>query len=126
MVFLLSTLNRYKKKERKCTNPKPMYGGNFCSGKAMEMEICPPVNGQWSSWQYSTDSYCQFNKENEKWMKPKYRNCTGLFGGLCLPDPKTNETDSGYTVCEPINGKWSSWKLIDKNCSLNMAGNKIQ
>ena len=86
--------------------------------------MCPPENGQWSDWEHS-DAECEFIAAVEKWIRVKSRKCSEpKYGGLpCSPDPETNETETGYTVCDAINGKWSSWEFVDESsCSLNPEG----
>ncbi len=40
---------------RSCTNPLPMYGGNYCSGSPINVTSCNstqpcPVDGSWTTW----------------------------------------------------------------------------
>ena len=83
------------------------------------------MDGEWQDWVISDDSECEFNAILQKWTKPKTRECSEpKFGGeFCAPDPITGESDKGTADCEPKNGGWSNWEIVDENCKQNDEGN---
>ncbi|CAC5416980.1 unnamed protein product [Mytilus coruscus] len=75
---------------RTCTNPKPAFGGNNCTGNSSEQneQICSlrhcPVNGAWSEYGAPKCGSCSVTCGNGTQIRTRTRTCTNpkpAFGG---------------------------------------------
>ena len=112
-----------RNRTRHCTNPEPMYGGDYCNGDFIDFQVCNvlpcPIDGGYTKW--SAFSACSKSCANGT-MK-RTRNCSepvpGPRGKNCTFLGPAEEIRECNTFPCPVNGsysKWSNFSLCSKSC----------
>ncbi|CAG2224126.1 HMCN [Mytilus edulis] len=113
-----------KSRSRKCSDPLPQHGGNFCDGFPKEYTGCEEekcqVIGYWSPW--GTWDACSVTCDTG--ISFKRRICFGQSVNddeqvICIGDGTENKTCQNDPC--PVDGGWSNWNEWDK-CSLPCGG----
>ncbi|PIK51722.1 putative SCO-spondin-like [Apostichopus japonicus] len=99
-------------RNRSCSNPEPMYGGDNCTGAPTDSMICSgliqcPIHGGFSEW---TD-WEPCSKSCGGGQTLRTRNCTSpspQHGGLPCYGTYTERRLCAAFYC-PVHGGWSSW-----------------
>ncbi|XP_071953956.1 SCO-spondin-like isoform X2 [Antedon mediterranea] len=100
-------------RDRVCTNPPPLFDGDFCEGEPFEEIDCNingcPVNGAWTLW--SEWSSCSVTCAGG--TRDRTRTCTNpatAWGGIpCPEDDETQQSETCNMFPCPIDGGWSGW-----------------
>ncbi|XP_052278810.1 A disintegrin and metalloproteinase with thrombospondin motifs adt-1-like, partial [Dreissena polymorpha] len=86
------------------------YGGQNCSGDALQTETCRevvcPVDGAWGQW-------AEWNVCNCNNTQPRVRKCDSPApvgsGQQCLGSPWDTKVCANKPTTCPVDGKWGSW-----------------
>ncbi|KAJ8312947.1 hypothetical protein KUTeg_010320 [Tegillarca granosa] len=106
--------NGTRTRSRDCSDPPPMYGGNFCNGQKHEEINCStfvscPVNGEWGNW----TSWSDCSVSCERGYRTRTRQCnepSPNFGGMpCVGNSYDAEECVTGLKC-PVDGHWSVWE----------------
>ncbi|XP_061173323.1 SCO-spondin-like [Saccostrea echinata] len=110
--------NGSKTRQRLCSSPAPLNGGNPCYGNNSETDQCNnilcPVDGGWSTW---TD-YRSCSVTCGVGIQKRERTCTEptpAHGGTDCVGQSTEVQNCTKIDC-PVNGHWSEWSLFSE-CS---------
>lgn len=99
-------------RQRRCTNPKPMYGGDHCPGAPIQAKQCGtlpcPINGGWTG--YGVFGGCTKTCGGGQQVALRYCNNPAPMynGNTCSGSDK--KVQSCNTQNCPIDGKYSPWK----------------
>ncbi|XP_033733950.1 uncharacterized protein LOC117323058 [Pecten maximus] len=116
-----SNTNGIQMKSRSCTNPKPKYGGDGCSGDDVDIKDCSPknscpVHGKWTLWGDWTPCSvsCLKPGSNTNGVQMRSRSCTNPkpeHGGHdCSGDDVDIKQCSPTNPC-PVHAKWTAWGI---------------
>ncbi|XP_076099012.1 SCO-spondin-like isoform X4 [Mytilus galloprovincialis] len=113
----------FKTRNRTCSNPEPLFGGNNCTGNDTLISNCAdnpcPINGNWTEW--SSWNECSVTCGGGVIVRD--RNCSNpepQYGGdLCFGNTTNIETCKEFQC--PIDGNWSEWSNWEE-CSVTCGG----
>jgi len=121
--------NGTRTRDRTCTDPTPLYGGDDCNSTIsgnLETETCNteincPVHGNWATWGVWSECTTTCGPDG---MRERNRTCTDpatLHGGDDCDDSINGdveaETCNTEIIC-PVNGGWGTWESWGR-CSLS-------
>ncbi|XP_035222665.1 hemicentin-1-like isoform X3 [Stegodyphus dumicola] len=110
-----------RKRQRKCDNPSPQYGGENCTGLDTETDICIlmkcPVDGRWSMW----SDWQPCSVSCGKGIQIRIRECKNpepLHGGQpCLGEgEESQECVLDECAVHGEWGAWNEWSLCSSSC----------
>uniref|UniRef100_A0A3P9JS75 Complement factor properdin n=1 Tax=Oryzias latipes TaxID=8090 RepID=A0A3P9JS75_ORYLA len=102
---------------RKCDNPSPKYGGEYCKGTSSRTSVCQspcPVHGIWSGWSNWGECSSSCHLESKPATKTRQRSCSNPSpssnppGQNCPDQNSQTERCNDLPVC-PVDGSWGSW-----------------
>ncbi|KAL7884988.1 hypothetical protein AOLI_G00077580 [Acnodon oligacanthus] len=118
---------------RKCDNPAPKYGGQWCQGEDTRNTLCNtnvycPFDGHWNDWgQWSpckSPNERPINCKNKQGHRRRERDCIGRHhnGEYCPGEGVEHSTCYDIDKCPDLAvswSEWSSWSLCKPDCGRN-------
>ncbi|XP_054713925.1 hemicentin-1-like [Uloborus diversus] len=110
-----------RRRQRKCDNPLPKFGGRYCIGAEVQTDSCMlkkcPVDGNWGSWSLWEACSVTCGKGTQTRSR-KCDNPEPLHGGQpCFGDSLEHQ-ECELEVCA-VDGEWSiwsEWSLCSSSC----------
>ncbi|CAG2239285.1 Hemicentin-1,Coadhesin,Adhesion G protein-coupled receptor B3,Thrombospondin-2,Thrombospondin-1,Mucin-like protein,Adhesion G protein-coupled receptor B1 [Mytilus edulis] len=110
-------------RNRTCSNPEPLFGGEDCIGNNTDDNFCNtnecPVDGNWTDW--SVWSTC--SQSCGRGFQSRNRTCSNpvpQFGGNECLGNFTDDDMCNLHNC-PVDGNWTKWSEWD-NCTQSCGG----
>ncbi|XP_024120845.1 properdin [Oryzias melastigma] len=102
---------------RKCDNPAPKYGGEYCKGTSSRSTVCQsscPVHGFWSGWSNWGDCSSSCHLDSKLATRTRQRFCSNPSPSVNPPGQSCPDQNSQSEICNdlpfcPVDGSWGSW-----------------
>ncbi|XP_070780046.1 properdin-like [Enoplosus armatus] len=106
-----------RQSSRRCDNPPPKYGGQFCNGSSSQTSTCQspcPVDGFWSGWSSWNECSSSCIPQGQVPIRTRHRSCSNPGPSSNPPGRDCQGEDSQRENCNhlphcSVHGSWGSW-----------------
>ena len=113
----------FRKRVRRCDNPRPESGGKPCVGEPIQREVCNsadcPVDGNWGNW----FPWQPCSMSCGSGYQERFRRCDSprqQFGGQECRGSDVDKRACKVGNC-PVDGNWAEWEPWSI-CSMSCGG----